>query len=275
MKTLTQALSTGSASGSALPPLSPTLAANGVVIRRGQVTMLAAVPNGMKTFLAGAYVLSSGLRTLFVSADTDYWTMTRRFAASILHVTQDDVEKMMNGGQAAAVEAALEESLEHVAWCFDPSPTLDDLIHEMQAFEEMWGAPPELVVVDSLYNVVAETGEEWAGMREVMKALHHVARVTEAAVMVLHHTSESEGNPFEPQPRKAVMGKVAQLPELILTLAYDPNAGELKVAAVKNRNGVADASGKRYTTLYADPARSLLSDNRQVVALARQREAWT
>ena len=85
-------------------------------------------------------------------------------------------------------------------------------------------------------------------MRAVMKELKYLARATNAAVVVLHHTSEAvQGVPC--QPRSAIQGKVAQLPALICTLGTVGTS--LGVASVKNRYGRADANGTSVLTWLA------------------------
>ena len=90
-----------------------------------------------------------------------------------------------------------------------------------------------------------------------------MARKTEACVLVLHHVSEQSeyGSPTEPPARRAVHGKVSQLPALICTLGFNPNTGELKVAAVKNRFGPHAADGKDFATLYANYGACQISNN--------------
>lgn len=237
--------------------------------------MIAGPPAGGKTLLAADYVLRAGLPTLYVSADTDSHTMIARAGAKLLQATVSEVEAMLERGESDSVEQAFEDELRHVAWYFDPSPSLEDIDAEICAFEEMWGQYPELIVIDSLYNINADAGDEWAAMREISKALHHLARASEASVLVLHHVSEGEGKPNLPAARKAILGKLAQLPELILTVALDAAMGQFRVAAVKNRSGPADATGKSFSTLYADPARMLISDDAAVIQRAKQGVTWT
>ena len=50
----------------------------------------------------------------------------------------------------------------------------------------------------------------------------------------------------------ALMGKVAQLPEVILTIALDPAENVFKVAGVKNRTGKADALARNPIELGVD-----------------------
>ena len=236
--------------------------------------MIAGPPAGGKTLLALDYALRAQLPTLYISADTDSFTMIGRGAARLMATTVGDIENQINAGDTNDIEQVLDEDMDHIRWSFDPSPTLDDIDAEICAFDEMWGMPPELLIIDSLYNVTAESENEWTAMREISKALHHIARTSEAAVIILHHTSEAEGKPSEPAARKAIQGKVAQLPELILTVAMDAFNGLYRVAAVKNRSGPADPTGKTYTTLHVDPSRMLLSDSKSEIANAQMRGQW-
>ncbi len=200
--------------------------------------------------------------------------MIGRAATVALGSTMKEVEESINAGDTGAIEQCLDEEFDHVRWTFEPSPSLEDLDAEICAFDEMWGQPPELLVIDSLYNVTTDSDNEWSSLREVGKALHHVARASEAAVLLLHHVSEADGKPTEPAARKAILGKVNQLPEMILTVALDAFRGEFKIAAVKNRSGPADPTGKTYVTLFADPSRMLIADERKTIADAQLRSQW-
>ncbi len=123
--------------------------------------------------------------------------------------------------------------------------------------EELWGCPPTLIVLDNLMDVATDGGEEFASMRAIMKELKYLARATNSAVMVLHHTSEAVmGTPC--QPRSALQGKVAQLPALICTLGTVGTS--LGVASVKNRYGRADAGGTLITWLAFNPEYMYVED---------------
>lgn len=272
MLRLTQALGQTTSAGRPLPDLFLCLSRAGVRPRRGQVTMIAGPPNGGKSMLALHYVLKHKLRTLYVSADTDPFTTVLRSGAILTGDRVDDVETGMSGPGSAYYEDEL-GGMDNVMFSFDPSPTLDDIDLDVMAFEELWGSPPEVLVIDNLMNVVAEHESEYAGMREISKALHHIARRTEAGIFILHHTSESEGKPNFPASRKAIMGKINQLPEMILTVALDSYSGEYRIACVKNRSGKHDATGENYWTLYADPSRMALFEERQEWAIAAARGA--
>lgn len=92
-----------------------------------------------------------------------------------------------------------------------------------------------------------------------------MARKTEACVMVLHHVSEQSeyGSTTKPPARRAIHGKVSQLPALILTLGYDPNQALLAVAAVKNRFGPHTADASDYAQLIVNYAACQISDQNE------------
>jgi hypothetical protein len=220
--------------------------------------MIAAAPNGGKSFLALWYAVANNLPTLYISADTDQATTLYRALAMITGDKVDDIEEAFEQGADDAYTPDLHR-ISNLRFTFDPTPTMDDINLEVQAFEEMWGKPPSVIVIDNLMNVVSGEGASgWQDMMEISQFLHHLARKSEAAVLILHHTSESEGKAAYPPPRKAVINKVSQLPEVILTVAMVPDEQVFRVACVKNRSGSHDPSGHNFTTLYVIPERMQL-----------------
>lgn len=214
--------------------------------------MVAAAPNGGKSMLALVYAIRAGVPTLFFSADTDASTVTIRAVAHLSGHTQQTVENGLESNPGYYKKYL--DQMANISWVFDSNPTLDDLEMEIKAYIELYGVAPELIVIDNLMNVAAETDNEWAGLRDIMMNLHDMARKTEACVLVLHHVSEATeyGSPTVPPPRRAIHGKVSQLPAVILTLGYDPSQGMLRVAAVKNRFGPHFADASEWATLFVN-----------------------
>ncbi len=143
---------------------------------------------------------------------------------------------------------------------FDPSPTLDDVDLMVKAYGEKYGEWPQLIIIDNLMNVSALHDNEWTGMRDIMKACHHIARETDSAIFILHHTSEAEGEPNRPPSRRAIQGKVSQLPEMILTVAMEPEYSEFRIACVKNRFAKHSARGDQWVSLRVDASRMTLKE---------------
>ena len=246
-----------------LPDVWASLKAKEIKFRRGQVCMVAAAPNAGKSMFALIYAIRAQVPTLFFSADTDTTTVMMRAAAHTSGHSQVTVES--NLATDSHYYDHHFKKFGHIKWVFDSSPSLDDIEMEIRAYVELYGQAPELIVIDNLMNVAAETDNEWAGLRAIMMELHDMARKTEACVLVLHHVSEQSeyGSPTKPPARRAIHGKVSQLPALILTLGYDPGQATLSVASVKNRFGPHTADASNYATLLVNYAACQISDENE------------
>lgn len=257
MRTLTRAVGSKDIGGEPLPPVFRTFEANKIIIRRAEVSMIAGTPGAGKSTLALAFALRCKVPTLYVSADTNAHTMAMRLLSMITGKSQSETEQMLIDDVENS-RKTINENSSHVFWSFESAPSLADIDLEVSAFEELWGCPPELIIVDNLMDVANDSGEEFSAMRATMKELKYLARDTNAAVLVLHHTKESySGNPC--QPRSALQGMVAQLPALICTLGSNA-AGYIAVAPVKNRYGKADPTGETAFWLHFNPEIMEVSD---------------
>lgn len=255
MRTLIRSVGRASIGGEPLPNYFKAFEQNKITMRRSELTMFAGEPGVGKSTLALALALKTNVPTLFISADTNAHTMAMRLASMISGKSQTDVEQKLNN-DIGWTKAILHKGA-HIVWSFESSPTLGDIAEEVQAFEELWGCPPTLIVLDNLMDVATDGGEEYASMRGIMKELKYLARATNAAIVILHHTSEAvAGNPC--QPRSAIQGKVSQLPALICTLGVTGTS--LGVAPVKNRYGRADANGSLMTWLAFNPEYMYVED---------------
>ena len=257
MRTLARAVGGKDIGGEPLPSVFRTFDANKVVIRRSEVSMIAGTPGAGKSTLALAIALRAKVPTLYVSADTNAHTMAMRLLSMITGKSQSDSEVMLNDDIEGS-RKTINDSSGHIFWSFESAPTLADLDQEVEAFEELWGCSPTLIVVDNLMDISNDGGEEFANMRSTIKELKYLARDTNAAVLILHHTKESyTGNPC--QPRSALQGMVAQLPALICTVGTNA-PGYIAVAAVKNRYGKADPTGDTAFWLQFNPEFMDVSD---------------
>ena len=255
MRTLVRSVGRADIGGEPLPSVFRAFDSNKIIIRRAEVTMFAGTPGVGKSTLALALALKMKVPCLYISADTNAHTMAMRLASMISGKNQTDVEYLM-GNDTGWTKAVLQRS-SHIVWSFESSPSLQDIDEEVQAFEELWGCPPVAIFVDNLMDIATDGGEEFASMRAIMKELKYLARATNAAIVVLHHTSEAVmGNPC--QPRSALQGKVAQLPALICTLGVVGSS--MAVAPVKNRYGRADANANLTCWLSFNPEYMYIED---------------
>lgn len=256
MRTLVRAIGEAEAGGRTLHVPLLAFTRLDVGIRASELSMIAGVPGAGKSSLALYVAVFSRVPTLYVCADTSAWTMVLRMVAMLTGMSQSEVEsRIITEGDDWAKEV-MSTRASHIHWVFDSAPTLDDIDSELQAYNEVMGADPELVVIDNLVDV-SDGDDEFASMRRTMKELKFVARDTSAAVLVLHHTSEAYKYDLCP-PRASLQGKVAQLPALVLTVHSQD--GSMLLASVKNRYGQADPSGQTVEPVWFTPNTMQITD---------------
>jgi hypothetical protein len=213
--------------------------------------MIAGPPGSMKTILTLNMVEKIACPTLYFSSDSDDFTMASRVLAMKTGETTEQTEEWTRTNVIHAQKIL--RSFDFVRWSFHSAPTLDHMELEADAYAEVNGEYPHLVVIDIMMDVDFEgAGEQnyWALMAE----LKVLARKWMSAVLIVHHTSEAvKGEPCP--PRSAIMGKANQLPALILTLNGNSIAVDsyLEVAVVKNRFGPQDPTGRTAFKMKAEP----------------------
>lgn len=256
MRSLSRAVTRQRRGGASLPEVFRAFGEAGITIRRGEVSMIAGQPGAGKSTLALKLAMAAKVPTLYFSADTHAHTMAIRSVSMLSHYKQDVVEQYMASNPDWAREILADA--DHIKWCTDPAPSLQDIEEEIAVYREVMGSDPELIVIDNAVDVTHDSGDEFSSLRSLMREVKWTARDTDAALLILHHTSEAQdGNPCP--PRRAVHGKVAQVPALILTLA-EVSDGVMGVAVVKNRYARANADGSYFVRLAYSPAEMFVSD---------------
>lgn len=216
--------------------------------------MIAGQPGAGKSLLALWIVLGwarhHGLRGIYFSADSaELGQASRALAMSQVNTTVREAELLLETEDQWALNKMAE--LNNLCWSFEDDLTYENIDEEVQAFRELWGCDPDFLVVDNLTDVEGQSEDEGGTQRRAMKALVQLARVTDAALIVLHHTSEDDRHKEDPcPPRKAIMFKVSAKPALILTTA---DRGERRpVACVKDRYGKSDKFGREAKWFFLD-----------------------
>lgn len=219
--------------------------------------MIAGPPGSGKSTLALAIAIKTGVPTLYASMDSHESTQSLRSLAMVTGRTQHDVEHDMLASPEWASQV-LNLTTGHIKWMFDPSPSLGDLEDEIAVYGELQGSDPELLIIDNAIDVTHDSGDEFSSLRHLMRELKFFSRETGAAVLVLHHTSESYTSNVCP-PRAALHGKIAQIPSFIATISA-PQPGLMAVASVKNRYGKADPSGNSAVWMEYHPESMTIKD---------------
>lgn len=225
----------------------------------GEVIMWAGPPGSGKSTLALNYMIRSKVPTLYISSDMPRSLVVKRSCAIATETDQDVVEEELRASEGRAKYEKVLKGLNHIFVEYPARPDAESLAMAQMAFMEIHGIPSPLMVVDNLMNMNSGNDNEWAGLRELSQVLKFFAFELNICVLLLHHTALGEYTGY-PAPERAIMGKVAELPATILTIAK----GSL-VAPVKNRHGPADDSGRTYVTLHFDGAKQIISDPRQEV----------
>lgn len=208
--------------------------------------MIAGQPGAGKSLLALWMVLAwahhHDLRGIYFSADSaELGQASRALAMLMMNLTVREAELMLESDDAWA--HAQMQKADRLFWSFEDDLSYDNINDEIEAFAELFGEYPDFIVVDNLTDVEGQADDEWATQRRALKALTQMARQTDSATIVLHHTSEDDRIKENPcPPRRAIQGKCSQKPALIWTVA---DKGKRRpVAVVKDRFGKSDKTGE-------------------------------
>jgi replicative DNA helicase len=224
------------------------LETRGTRFLRGQLALVAAGPGTGKSAFVLTYALKAGVPTLYFSADSDAFTQSTRsisiltgwsLEASARAVRNEDL------GEAAEVFKDIP-----IRFNYSASPTLSEIENSIQAYDEVYGDYPALIVIDNVTNVISGGNDDdpFAGLEALMDYLHGMARDTGALVIGLHHVTGGYNDADKPIPLSGVKGQITRVPELVITLhrkasELDFGVDTLYVSTVKNRGGKSDPSG--------------------------------
>ncbi|WP_244431605.1 AAA family ATPase [Segniliparus rugosus] len=243
--------------GDPLPTVFESLEGQGVRLLRGQFALVCAGPGCGKSVFALTYAITSGVPTLYVSADSDPFTQASRLLSIVsgrdLEQSASTVRSMRRGDPAERLMRV------PIRFMYDAAPSLGRIEQVLLAYEECYGHYPSLIVVDNVTNIRTDTAEEggdpYAGLEYLADQLHVLARETKACVVGLHHVTGEFNNSDKPVPLNGVKSQVTRVPELVLTMhKHEPIPGvvSLRVSPVKNRNGKADPTGRTFAELDYD-----------------------
>ena len=223
----------------------------------GQLAMIAAGPGVGMSALALQLALDGGLPTLYISADTDSWTMTVRALAHLTGHQQTYITQCLEGGAAKAELALAMEDGAHGQFSFD-SYTTADVLDDVKAYAVVHGDWPRLIIIDNLLNLARGGDDDLSSQTKAMDELHALAAMTGACVLVLHHATGQFDDGDKPIPLSGLANKLSKLPAQILTL-YKRDS-DVFLCVTKNRQGRADPSGKLQVRTHFDGERMIFRD---------------
>lgn len=233
---------------------------SGVRPRQGEMVMIAGRSGSQKSGFALWWCSQMNLPTLYFSADMTARQASIRLACSRLERATEEVEEMLAAGGERAVEVRKALRPLKITFSFGSPITWGAVESELDAWVEIFGAYPKVIVIDNLMDMQGGEADYQAQMT-LMQDLHALSRMTEATVMVLHHASDKTWDatnaPGIPPSRRDIKGGLSEKPELILTLGLDPHNRRLNIACVKQRMGPSDLSGGTWATLEVIPEMTL------------------
>lgn len=228
---------------------------------RSAVTMTAGRPGGGKSILGLDHAIKCKVPSLYISCDMSRFQLATRAASILTGESTAGVKELLKTIHGKDHYRASLSKADHLYLAYEKRPDAEALEDVLNAFNERWGIPPHLVVIDNLMNLLPQgSADEWAGLREMSHLLDWFAGELGAAVHVLHHINIGGQRPDLPAPMGGVKGKVVELPSTIISVAKTDT--ELRFTAVKNREGKEDPMANSYGYLDLSPSTLGLSDPR-------------
>lgn len=238
---------------------------NGIHFRRGELSMIASPPGLGKSILSQSIVqrgddIGMVQPTLYVSADSSPATVWERSAAMATGYRMSDVQRLVEENNTQYLDAEVQKATRHIRYVFNNTLGLGDLEDELNAYATIYGAWPEIIVLDNISNIMAGDGEnEFRDIGDALQGAREIAGQTGAAVIALHHVGGTYDNGDMAIPLGGIRGKASKPQALILTL-FQAGPQVLGVSVVKNRSGKSDPSGKFFVQLGTDLERAAISD---------------
>lgn len=219
-----------------LPVSNATFASAGLVFRRNQFSLVAAAPGVGKTLFATNLSVRTQVPSIYFSADSDEWTVKQRACSILTGTPLASVEAQLNDESWEAFYTDKLRSTDHIDWCFQSDIDTDFIVDRLQAYAELRGDYPQIIVVDNLGNTVVDQDNEGSELRATCRELQRIARQTKAHVMGLHHVKGPKENGTQPILLGDLLYNIGKIPEMVLGLYRDPQTG-FTVTVPKNRGG--------------------------------------
>lgn len=208
----------------------------------GNVGVLIAAPGQGKTTVLLNWVVKTGAKCLYISADTSAHDMTSQLGALATGHNRRLVEERLTESATWRKEyaKAIFAKYPNLVLDFSPRPTMKDIRYKVLALTELWGETPEVIIMDTASNVAMDDMANNAEWQRVWLSAISLAREANAFFVFAHHVRQGDarGGRIAPQMNDGLWGS-DQYPEFVIGL-HTPNAGEVMLTVRKNRTGPKD-----------------------------------
>lgn len=233
-------------------------------IRRNSLHLWAGPSASFKTMAIINAMMNMRVPTLMFSTDSDENTVASRMLGIITKTPIENTEEWLKPDSQHLQRAAqLLSEYDFLRFDFTPNPTLDDVWLGVYAHAVMEGAWPVQIVVDIASDIYLEGHkDEWGMLKQLMRECKALARITGAAVHLVHHVTDGWRPTAErPVPSRGdILGKLSALPVLMINFAPGQQDDEIFAACVKNRFAKCDASGRDYFRMRVNPQTGVIGD---------------
>lgn len=233
--------------------------------------MLLAAPGQGKTTFALNWAAEAGLRTLYCSADTDDRLVTEQLASIATGHDRESVKERLQterwlGHYAGAIKARFP----NLVVDFDSPIEIDVVAEKAEALTEVWGAFPELIVLDTASNIkrVSEDNGAW---EIVWQDVQELVRFFDCTAILPHHVKQGPARSGRQAPQQSDgLFNSDKYSEIVLGL-HTSAPGESTLSVLKNRGGRKDIAFQLAADMphcrFNEPGKEVPSTSDEVLSL--------
>lgn len=212
----------------------------------GSTAVVMAGPGVGKTMLLLNWAAMSGMRTLYVSADTSAQDITVQMAALACDHPRSIVEERLASSEQwrADYAVAIFEKFPHMVFDFAQRPSTLDVRNKVAALTELWGSAPEFIVIDTASNIAKKENDSNGEWQRVWLESIAIARDFNSFLLFAHHLRMglARNGRHAPELTDGLWGS-DQFPEFVMGL-HSERANEITLTVRKNRSGPKDVPVK-------------------------------
>src|SRR6266576_1018285 len=265
MQRLSRLVKMGVVGQDPLPPPFASWTERGIRIRRNSLHLWAGPAASFKTMVLLNSIMNMKVPTFMFSTDSDEQTIASRMLGILTNTRIEQAEAWLTPASTNLSRASqLLSEYDFIRFDFTPNPTLDDVWNGVYAYATVEGCWPDQIVIDIASDIFLDGfKDEWSMLKALMREGKVLARLTGAAVHLVHHVPDGWSQSLERRvpARGDVLGKLSAIPVLMVNFAPGmDNPNELYAACVKNRFAKCDASGRGFFRMRVNPETGKVTD---------------